>query len=484
MKRLIALLAAGLGLLACTKEAPVAETATQPLKFNITVTLPDGAATKAVKTGWEDGDVVFVFFSEAPAPYYLEMKYNAETDSWTSTQKNAAAEEEFDLTEGTMTAVFLPFGNDAHLESYEEGIYSFSKMYYSYFLKAEKQAYSVEDGVVYGNLEMQLPDGFVQFFADAPSATAERAARSSLWESHVAPAGVESIAADGTVNVKVRNYGSAMPAYYYDNGTDPRGFHFSGILKEDVRGVATAYTFHINLLGNNYATASGTKTLYTADSRALKLPDSGSEVWQTDPHPAIDLGLDVKWALTNVGAETPEEYGDYFAWGETEPYYESIAEDGTVTWKAGMSEGYAWSTYFDTEDGGNTFKIYATDKKTELEAADDAATANWGESWRMPTDADWEELLDKCTKEWKTMVNGYAHNGYLFTGPNNNTLFLPAAGHKGDISENTGSDGYYWSSSLHKDFSDNAWYVRFISAGIGGTDDKRNYGFSVRPVCD
>ena len=486
MKRFFAILAAGLGLLACTKETPVAETATQPLKFNITVNRADSPDTKAVKTGWEDGDVVCVFFSEAEAPKYLEMKYDAETESWTNTQKNGTEEETFDLTEGTMTAVFLPFGSDAEVGADDDGNFVFNKMYYSYFLKAEQQDYTVEDGVVYGKLNMLLPDGFVQFFVDVSEATIGMAGSYYLWEGHVAPAGVESVAADGTVNMKVRQDGGAMPAYAYVNGT-AQGLHFSGILNESARGAATDYAFHISVQGMISKVARGTKTLYTKTSRALKLPGSESDVWEDDPHPAVDLGLDVKWAALNVGAAIGGKLtGDFFAWGETVPYYESIADDGAITWKTGMSDGYLWSTYFDTKDGGTTFTNYATDKKTVLDPANDAATANWGEPWRMPTDEEWMALCNRDVFDWAwdETVQGYIVTSNI-PGYEGAFISLPAAGFMSGLELiNVGISGFYWSSSLSEAQSDFAKYAYFNPEEMGRTSHFRYFGYPVRPVCD
>ena len=101
---------------------------------------------------------------------------------------------------------------------------------------------------------------------------------------------------------------------------------------------------------------------------------------------AVDLGLSVKWANINVGAESPEDYGNYYAWGETS-----------------TKETYNWSTYFDTNDGGNTFTKYNNEGgKTVLDPEDDAAHVNWGGSWRMPTQAEWWELINCCTWTWTT----------------------------------------------------------------------------------
>lgn len=188
---------------------------------------------------------------------------------------------------------------------------------------------------------------------------------------------------------------------------------------------------------------------------------------------AVDLGLSVKWANMNVGATNPEGYGDYFAWGETVP--KAI---------------YHWIAYFDTNDVGITFTKYNINGgKTVLDPGDDAAHVNWGGSWRMPTLAEWQELLDNCTWTWTTQ-NGI--NGYKITsnraGYTDNFIFLPAAGFRlGNCLDNScsyymGSNGYYLSSSLYENDSKDAWLLGFNS-GIHGLDyDVRAYGQSVRPV--
>lgn len=181
---------------------------------------------------------------------------------------------------------------------------------------------------------------------------------------------------------------------------------------------------------------------------------------------AVDLGLSVKWATCNVGAEKPEDYGDYFAWGETEP-----------------KSNYSWSTYFDSVNGNSSnFTKYATNKKTQLDPEDDAAHVNWGGDWRMPTKTEQDELRTNCTWTWITQ-NGV--NGYKVTSKvNGNSIFLPAAGYRRDSSlSGAGSFGDCWSSSLHSSYSYLAYSLYFNSGGVDWDLESRDYGHSVRAVC-
>lgn len=185
----------------------------------------------------------------------------------------------------------------------------------------------------------------------------------------------------------------------------------------------------------------------------------------------VDLGLSVKWATCNVGATKPEDYGDYFAWGETEP-----------------KSTYDWSTYKYCNGSNTTLTKYNTsssygtvDNKTTLELSDDAARANWGGSWRMPTTEEQDELRNNCTWTWTTQ-NGV--NGYKVTGTNGNSIFLPAAGYRYDSSlDSAGSYGDYWSSSLYTGYPSYAYDLYFDSSDVGWYSSDRYYGLSVRPVC-
>ena len=187
---------------------------------------------------------------------------------------------------------------------------------------------------------------------------------------------------------------------------------------------------------------------------------------------AIDLGLSVKWASHNVGATKPEEYGGYYSWGETEE-----------------KDDYSWSTYKWCNGSYDSMTKYCTDSeygtvdgKTTLDPEDDVAHVKWGGTWRMPTLAEQTELRTECTWEWTTL-NGV--NGMKVTGPNGNSIFLPAAGSRyGTDFYDGGSYGDYWSGSLGGYGSDYAYGLNFISGGNDWDSSYRHYGFSVRPVSE
>ena len=192
-------------------------------------------------------------------------------------------------------------------------------------------------------------------------------------------------------------------------------------------------------------------------------------------HGYVDLGLSVKWATCNVGATKPEEYGDYFAWGETEP--KTTYDWSTYKWATATQKEWGWVL--------ETLTKYAStvDNKTALDPEDDAARANWGDSWRMPTKEECEELLDNCTLKWVYSYKGTGVAGLIVTGPNGNSIFLPAAVYRdGDILYNAGYGGNYWSSSLYADYPYGAWRVYFRSDNVGRGSSNRCYGQSVRPV--
>ena len=242
-----------------------------------------------------------------------------------------------------------------------------------------------------------------------------------------------------------------------------------------------------------FSTAFGTGTLTSDKTQIIKrcifgvLKDVDSKVkeWEStkvEPE-AIDLGLSVRWASFNLGAANPEEFGDYFAWGETEP-----------------KSNYSWSTYkfeLGTDDNG-PFSKYVTatnygtpDNKVILDMEDDAAHSAWGGSWRIPTQNEWNELITQCTWTWTTEngVGGYRISSNK-DGYTDRSIFLPAAGWRCDNQFNSlgNEGGYYWTSTTSPVLIN---LLNEASFGVSiqkdfNVDDvmecRRYYGFSVRPV--
>ena len=194
-------------------------------------------------------------------------------------------------------------------------------------------------------------------------------------------------------------------------------------------------------------------------------------------HEWVDLGLSVKWATCNVGASSPEGYGDYFAWGETSP-----------------KSSYNWTNLkYCTEGderGNPKFSKYVTnskygpvDNKVGLELSDDAARVNWGGDWRIPTAYECKELIDNCTFMWTTL-NG--ENGYKVTSKSNgNSIFLPAAGFRyGENLWYAESEGYFWSSFPDvRERNDQEYCLYFYWDIVNYSIGCRFRGQSVRPVC-
>lgn len=187
----------------------------------------------------------------------------------------------------------------------------------------------------------------------------------------------------------------------------------------------------------------------------------------------VDLGLPsgLLWAKCNVGADSPEEYGDYFAWGETAP-----------------KEVYGWRTYkYCNASTGEYTRYNGKDGLFILLPEDDAATVNMGGGARTPTLDEWQELIDNTTIQ-VTVENGVS--GLRFSSSNGNRIFLPAAGENwNDSPEYVGRSVSYWSSSLEEDPDKIAWYYEYSTAWSSGDDDEEmalcdiTAGLSVRAVC-
>ena len=216
----------------------------------------------------------------------------------------------------------------------------------------------------------------------------------------------------------------------------------SSSLGDDFQKMKSAAKDFISLLVNS----SNQNSSGSSSSSSPSYDETGD----SNGYSYVDLGLSVKWATCNVGANAPEEYGDYFAWGEISP-----------------KSSYSSSNY-----------SYSNNPSI-LPMSADAANANWGGTWRMPTRAEQDELRTQCTWTWTTQngVQGYTVNSRT----NGNSIFLPAAGYR-DNSDlyGAGSFGCYWSSSVY--YSSRAYYLYFYVSSVDWDNSSRYYGQSVRPV--
>lgn len=230
--------------------------------------------------------------------------------------------------------------------------------------------------------------------------------------------------------------------------------------KKTVSAVISDYSFSAKLTGLKgetqyyyyfeYDNGMGTKKTEIKCFNTLGYSYNGYEF--------VDLGLSsgLKWATCNVGASSPEEYGNYYAWGEIETK-SSYEQNNSVT-------------------NGQQIDDFSGNPQY------DAARANWGGTWRMPTRAEFEELIDECTWTWATQEGNY---GYKVTGPNGNHIFLPAAGYwNGASLFNAGERGYYWSSTPNDSNTKLACHLNFYSGYHGTRWSSRSYGQSVRPVSE
>lgn len=211
-------------------------------------------------------------------------------------------------------------------------------------------------------------------------------------------------------------------------------------------------------------------------STGLKAQEnSGSEDVYIE-HDFVDLGLPsgTLWAKCNVGSDTPEGFGDYFSWGETESKTKYTLMNYKYYHRGGVNQ---LTKYCNSTDYG--YKRFI-DNLIVLEDDDDVATVVWGKDWRIPTKEEWNELCQNTINVWTTQNDV---NGWLFTADNGNSIFLPAAGccEASDVLD-VSNYGYYWSKTLSTESPWGAWYFYFSLNGNNIYYYRRHLGQSVRPV--
>ena len=457
------------GLLSCAKEiAPQEESGAEvPVKFEINVAETKSALSIA-KSDWETGDLIYVFIMGIPDKY---VKLTRESDgSWSEeTVGEAYTLVEFGALDDNyeLTAVYFPVDVDIAYENvgdWAKNKFTFTRggkpVFGTYYL-SDQTTYTLSGTTVTASLQMKIPMDMVQLYFPGGEGITTLADH-TLACPFIKPVACASVGLDGTLHEDEYQAGARVGGGLpYEQGVIFSGRYFNPD-KKSVHTFSLAndekiWTFMVDR-GTAGPLTEG--NLYTFPN----FPGSGWSV-ELASNLYVDLGLSVKWATFNLGASKPEEYGNYYAWGEITP-----------------KSTYIWDNYFDTTDGGSTFTKYAKDKKTVLEPSEDAAYAALGGRFRMPTRAEIEALLG-LPNEWVTNYNGSGINGYKFTG-NGNTLFLPAAGYYGIGSEQAGNYGRYWSTTLNLGNASMAAYGYFNSLGTGSAASARRFGYSVRPVSD
>ena len=476
----LALLMAG-----CSKEQDVKEPRQEeaPRHLTVNITVNHDSDTRAVKTGWESGDKIYVFFDhELENIEYLTLTF--EGDRWLSSYSTETLEGNLlNRSSGTLSAFYLPYGEpNFSYEKFSATQYNLylnvkenGKTVSSSFMTAMNARYSIDNNELKSTLEMVVPNNHIQFFIPGISErshyvfTCDRLTPRYLNSFYVT-------SESGMIVDKwlqgTSNAGGDLFGIPYKGGLVFSGFGNS-------LGVSTDYTFTIT---DNQGTVSEAddvtyrlsipgKTLNSKD--AVKLPSLDSGRWTiiaegTAWHEYVNLGDGLKWSTRNIGADSEVGYGNYYAWGETEP-------------KSSYTEAnYLYTGYS---------KYNNKDNKVLLDYSDDAARVNWGGAWRIPTAKEWEWLLSNCT--WTLEGPGYRVTSKI-EGFTDKSIYLPVCGAIGwqDGTQNPTlyHQGVYWSSTRETTYDSvtNAVVLTFSRDDTVYmiSNHERWYGLSIRPVSE
>ena len=499
------------GIISCSKEIieTVEDTPTAvPMSFNITVVeKPD---TRAAKTGWADGDVIYVFFKGLESKY-LTLSFDGSNWSNASAGGVLTNEDFSGLSTLTLTAVHFPVPVDV---AFDNGAFSFTKdgqPVYNYYLFDSDKAYEVQGSTVKGSLNMSKPENFIQIhIADIQSNVDDYSFGCSL----IKPVACASVGTDGKITETTLSNGGRLKGV-----ADSDGAIFGGRLATTS---AADYTFTLFDDDSIYILKRLNKQL--TPGKMYNFPAitvTGGNNWITGLW--VDLGLSVKWASINLGATSPEQGGDYFAWGETEPkYLDGYALENPCThWKPGQTGGYDGgynnANYKFMQEGQSSwFKItkyttpdyeyngiwYDNDKNfigdgkttfADYDYEDDPVWMNWGGECRVATIAEWQELLStsNCEWDWREDYNGAGVKGWIVTskvaGFEGASIFLPAGGWRDGSRLQYTENGHYWTNSIETYTTKDSRYgqkLLFTSSSHYINSSARTNGLLVRPVME
>lgn len=423
---------------------------TAVLRFEGDIQHFDAPATRATTADWDDGATIYIQYQTASGLVDGTAVYSQSKDEWTVNYY------------GTITK-----GQQSKCEVYyfekpaSTAMTSVSLNAQSAVFADNQATYLYEDGTVTLRAHFKPQTGRIRFRG---TAGCQFSITGLKWYS--------------VYNIDNNTLSQQIGSLTLTVGGDGYTLYVYGAFEDDVNRQIT--------IDSNDSTYLFTKqfsplALATAKSGYINVPTveyrNGWQLIEKDPlrlcpnnnHPhQIDMGTGIKFACCNIGSTSPIDYGEYFAWGETKP-----------------KSSYDWSTYSLCKGSSYTMTKYCTaktygtvDNKTQLELSNDAARANWGSPWRMPTRFEFEALY-KCT--WtQTAINNVA--GYKVTATNGNTIFLPFAGRRSDTtSELKGSSGYYWTTELSSQYDFNA----IVFEHQNEIDQvPRCWGHTVRPVSE
>ena len=491
----------------CNKsEMPEAAT-TDGIKLNITVA-DLSTETKAVKSGWENGDRLNLYFeswneSATSDNYQKEpdmiLKYDG--SKWQIESQVASLSSRLKESGGKFTALWESSNDLMNFSSYE---WASPTVYYHF--PTTKNTHTSDQYVMHANMVVFSESIDYSFKGSTLTAAISTWTFDTKLKILVKTddTAVKDNANNLVLQVKIGDDSYAWPkgdvvvraTDLSILGASSNVIGMQGAVAES-DGLAFYYAYNYStgsqIVFTLIDTSNGDKKQYTVTGKDLrtdsfkaisidysKFKEGAADI----PDGCVDLGLSVYWASCNLGAAKPTEYGGYYQWAGTK----DVSDTGIyLDWSycpyhTGSDESSGWTKY-------NTKSSYGTvDNKTVLEAMDDAATVALGGKWRMPTDEEWTELrnTDNCSWTWTTIdgVNGYKVQSKK-SGYTDNWIFLPAAGsRRGTDLSLVGSGGYYWSSSLNTGGPNLAWYVYFYSDNVSRYRYNRCNGQSVRPVSE
>lgn len=462
MKKAFLILIATLALVSCVQllESPVTDDSDPGFKVSLTVnragTFDESVGTKAtMKSGWAEGDVVFVFFKGVESPKYLELKRSG--SGWVSTPKNGL--EVSDLGDyGTMSAVYFPYGNDIEVYADSQGNYKFSRTYNGLFYIVDRAHYTVEYKELKGSLDLAYPplDGDEKYIHFDITGYDRHTYR--MYQDHVRPLTISGLNSFFDLKYYTGKTGEPIEGFIDDvNGI----VSFSGVLDDSAVGQSVGYEFSINDFTADvlYTLDVGKKTV--DESMYIGLGNiSTSSQWIATEYVVLTQlnGNDFCWAKKNLGAtaESGEgSYGDFYAWGDLEGY----PLEGTF-------KNYTCSHDFSTASGGAP--------------ADDPAHYALKGLWRLPDYYEISSLFKMFNNGemmWlRTGKHASVKFGHTFYNPSTDaSVYLPGAGViVGNTPRGQGQYGDYWMTFSN----DLSLEYEIVSVGEG-TD---GFARPIRPV--